>query len=171
MSALLAALVLAASAHTTPVGLGMREYRFSLYRPTVHAGRVVFNMTNFGEDKHNVRLSGPHGYRSSVSPEVEPFRGLLEFGIGFTDVEPYGLVEHVEYQGHEVLVHNPPRDAGRFGQVRGRRAAHGGGDPRAAQREPVGRVARLAPDQPEDAGGRAGPMPTWAGRRRPPAVG
>jgi plastocyanin len=92
MNALLAALVLAASAHTTPVGLGMREYRFSLYRPTVHAGRVVFNMTNFGEDKHNVRLSGPHGYRSSVSPEVEPFGGKVRFRVNLRRAGTYRLV-------------------------------------------------------------------------------
>jgi plastocyanin len=92
MSALLAALVLVASAHTTPVGLGMREYRFSLYRPTVHAGRVAFNMTNFGEDKHNVRLSGPHGYRSSVSPEVEPFGGKVRFTVNLRRAGTYRLV-------------------------------------------------------------------------------
>jgi plastocyanin len=69
MTAILAALALALP--STSVGLGMREYRFSVYRPNVHAGRVVFNMTNFGEDAHNLRLTGPGGYRSSVSPDVE----------------------------------------------------------------------------------------------------
>ena len=38
MTALIAALVLAAAGPTTPVGLGMREYRFSVYRSSVHAG-------------------------------------------------------------------------------------------------------------------------------------
>jgi plastocyanin len=66
--AIVAALALALQ--TTNVGLGMREYRFSVYRPTVHAGRVTFNMTNFGEDAHNLRLTGPGGYRSKVSPDV-----------------------------------------------------------------------------------------------------
>jgi plastocyanin len=68
MIPVLAALALALP--STSVGLGMREYRFSVYRPTVHAGRVTFNMTNFGEDAHNLRLTGPGGYRSSVSPDV-----------------------------------------------------------------------------------------------------
>ena len=68
MIALLAAVALALP--STSVGLGMREYRFSVYRPTVHAGRVTFNMTNFGEDAHNLRLTGPDGYRSSVSHDV-----------------------------------------------------------------------------------------------------
>ena len=70
MTALIAALVLAAASPATPVGLGMREYRFSVYRPSVHAGAVAFNMTNFGEDAHNLRLTGPGGYRSKVSPDV-----------------------------------------------------------------------------------------------------
>ena len=68
MIALLAAVALALP--STSVGLGMREYRFSVYRPTVHAGRVTFNMTNFGEDAHNLRITGPGGYRSAVSPDV-----------------------------------------------------------------------------------------------------
>ena len=69
MSLLLALVALALP--STSVGLGMREYRFSVYRPSVHAGRITFNMTNFGEDAHNLRLTGPGGYRSAVSPDVE----------------------------------------------------------------------------------------------------
>ena len=92
MSALLAALVLAAGGHATPVGLGMREYRFSLYRPSVHAGRIALNMTNFGEDPHNVRLTGPHGYRSSVSPEVAPFGGQRRFIVNLRRAGRYRLV-------------------------------------------------------------------------------
>ena len=92
MSALLAALVLAASGHATPVGLGMREYRFSLYRPTVHAGRIAFNMTNYGEDRHNLRVSGPGGYRSAVSPEVAPFGGRVRFTVNLRRAGTYRLV-------------------------------------------------------------------------------
>ena len=92
MSTLLAALVLAASGHVTPVGLGMREYRFSLYRQTVHAGRIAFNMTNFGEDKHNLRLTGPGGYRSAVSPEVAPFGGRVRFTVNLRRAGTYRLV-------------------------------------------------------------------------------
>ena len=70
MTALVVAAVLAAAGPATPVGLGMREYRYSVYRSSVHAGTVAFNMTNFGEDAHNLRLTGPGGYRSAVSPDV-----------------------------------------------------------------------------------------------------
>lgn len=90
MIALLAALALAAP--TTPVGLGMREYRFSVYRPTVHAGRVAFNMTNFGEDPHNLRVSGPGGYRSAASAEVAPFGGHLRFTVNLRRAGTYRLV-------------------------------------------------------------------------------
>jgi plastocyanin len=68
VTAIVAALALALP--STSVGLGMREYRFSVYRPDVHAGRITLNMTNFGEDAHNLRLTGPGGYRSAVSPDV-----------------------------------------------------------------------------------------------------
>ena len=44
MTALIVAAVLAAAGPATPVGLGMREYRFSLYRPSVHAGTIAFNI-------------------------------------------------------------------------------------------------------------------------------
>jgi plastocyanin len=62
--------VIAAAPPPVPVGIGLREYRISVYRPAVRVGRVVFNMTNFGEDAHNLRLTGPGGYRSKVSPDV-----------------------------------------------------------------------------------------------------
>jgi plastocyanin len=89
MTALLAALVFAAP---TPVGLGMREYRFSVYRPTVHAGALVFNMTNFGEDAHNLRITGPGGYRSAVSRDVMPFGGRLRFTVHLRRAGLYRLV-------------------------------------------------------------------------------
>ena len=91
MTALIAAVVLAAAGPTTPVGLGMREYRFSVYRSSVHAGTVAFNMTNFGEDAHNLRVRGPGGYRSSVSPDVEP-GGHLRFKVHLLRAGSYSLV-------------------------------------------------------------------------------
>jgi plastocyanin len=93
--ALIAALALVMStppAPTTPVGLGMREYRFSVYRSSVHAGRVSFNMTNFGEDAHNLRLTGPGGYRSAVSRDVAPAGGHLRFTVHLLRAGRYSLV-------------------------------------------------------------------------------
>ena len=84
------AAVLAAS--PTSVGLGMREYRYSVYRSSVHAGTVAFNMTNFGEDAHNLRISGPGGYRSAVSRDVEPGGGHLRFVVHLRRAGTYTLV-------------------------------------------------------------------------------
>jgi plastocyanin len=92
MTALIAALVLAAAGPTTPVGLGMREYRFSVYRSAVHAGRVKFNMTNFGEDAHNLRVTGPAGYRSAVSRDVAPGGGRLRFTVHLRRAGTYRLL-------------------------------------------------------------------------------
>jgi uncharacterized cupredoxin-like copper-binding protein len=91
MIGLLAAAVLAAAGATTPVGLGMREYRFSVYRSNVHAGAVAFNMTNFGEDAHNLRVSGPGDYRSAVSRDVKP-GGHLRFNVHLLRAGTYRLV-------------------------------------------------------------------------------
>jgi hypothetical protein len=92
MTALIVAAVLAATGPATPVGLGMREYRFSVYRSSVHAGRVTFNMTNFGEDAHNLRVTGPAGYRSAVSRDVTPFGGHLRFRVNLRRAGTYRLV-------------------------------------------------------------------------------
>ena len=91
MTALIVAAVLAAAGPTTPVGLGMREYRYSVCRSSVHAGTVAFNMTNFGEDAHNLRLTGPGGYRSAVSRDVEP-GGHLRFKVHLLRAGSYSLV-------------------------------------------------------------------------------
>ena len=92
MTALIVAAVLAAAGPTTPVGLGMREYRFSVYRSAVHAGRIDFNMTNFGEDPHNLRVSGPGGYRSAVSRDVAPGGGHLRFTVNLRRAGTYRLL-------------------------------------------------------------------------------
>jgi plastocyanin len=92
MTALIAAVLLAAAGPATPVGLGMREYRFSVYRSDVHAGRIAFNMTNFGEDAHNLRVTGPGGYRSAVSRDVAPGGGHLRFTVNLRRAGTYRLL-------------------------------------------------------------------------------
>ena len=73
---MIAALATAALAAATPVGIGAHEYRFGVYRSAVPAGAVRFNIHDFGEDAHNLMVSGPRGYRSAVSPDVVPGRDL-----------------------------------------------------------------------------------------------
>jgi hypothetical protein len=67
-----AAALAAAAIGAMPVGVGTHEYRFGLYRTSVRPGAVQFNLHDFGEDAHNLVVSGPRGYRSAVSPDVRP---------------------------------------------------------------------------------------------------
>jgi plastocyanin len=53
------ALAPAAKLHTTAVGVSLREYRLTPYRARVLPGRVRFNIENFGEDAHDLRVLGP----------------------------------------------------------------------------------------------------------------
>jgi uncharacterized cupredoxin-like copper-binding protein len=66
------ALVAAFAAATTTVGVGEREWSLSAYVPRVPRGTVVFNVHNFGEDAHDLKVRGPHGYRSATSNRIEP---------------------------------------------------------------------------------------------------
>jgi len=59
-AALLAALAPAATAAarhripTTAVGVGAREYRYAVYRASVPRGVVLFDLTNYGQDGHDL---------------------------------------------------------------------------------------------------------------------
>jgi plastocyanin len=73
--ALLAAL--AAPAHAAaPARLGIvaKEFRFSLSRPTVKAGRVIVELDNFGEDPHDLHLQRIGGRRVYDLPATGPGR-------------------------------------------------------------------------------------------------
>jgi hypothetical protein len=67
-AAVLLALPFAGAADAAPakapvaVGVSQREFRISTYRRTVPAGPVRFNVRNFGEDTHNLVITGPRGY-------------------------------------------------------------------------------------------------------------
>jgi plastocyanin len=39
---------------SSAVGVGAREFRFAVYRATVPAGTVSFDVTNYGEDAHDL---------------------------------------------------------------------------------------------------------------------
>lgn len=51
------------TARTTAVGVGAREYRFAVYRTRVPRGIVRFNLTNFGEDAHDLVVETRGGRR------------------------------------------------------------------------------------------------------------
>ncbi|HVE67344.1 MAG TPA: hypothetical protein VNB64_02060 [Solirubrobacteraceae bacterium] len=77
-AALLAAAFAGAAADAAPrstaVGVAQREFRISLYRTTVPPGTVRFNVTNFGEDAHDLAVIAPGGRRLAISPEIRAGR-------------------------------------------------------------------------------------------------
>jgi len=58
----------------TAVGVGEREFRISVYRAAVPRGAVRFNVTNFGEDAHDLAVVAPGGRTLAVSPEIRAGR-------------------------------------------------------------------------------------------------
>jgi plastocyanin len=62
-----------AVAHKSSVAVGVaeREWGISSYRSHVKLGRVRFNVTNLGEDAHNLEVVGPGGFRSAVTPDIK----------------------------------------------------------------------------------------------------
>jgi plastocyanin len=60
-------------AHRSSVAVGVaeREWGISSYRAKVRPGRVRFNVTNFGQDSHNLQVVGPGGFRSAVTPDIK----------------------------------------------------------------------------------------------------
>ena len=53
------------------VGIAQHEYRISTYRKVVKPGPVKLNITNYGEDTHNLVVAGPRRF-SVIGPDVEP---------------------------------------------------------------------------------------------------
>lgn len=64
----------AAAPRPTAVGVAAREFSLSLYRSSVPRGRVAFNLTNFGEDGHDLAVLAPGGRSLGRLAEV-PSRG------------------------------------------------------------------------------------------------
>ena len=58
----------------TAVGVGEREWRISLYRSKVPAGRVKFNVRNFGEDGHDLAVRTASGRVLGALAELKPGR-------------------------------------------------------------------------------------------------
>jgi plastocyanin len=88
---IVAALATAALNAAVPVGVGAREYRFGVYRASVPAGAVRFNVHDYGEDAHNLMVLGPKGYRSPVSPDVVPGQ-TLAFRVRLQQPGRYTLI-------------------------------------------------------------------------------
>ena len=56
----------------TPVGVGEREWRVSLYRSQVPVGVVRLNVRNFGEDGHDLSVRTRAGKVLGSLPELRP---------------------------------------------------------------------------------------------------
>ncbi len=54
----------------TAVGVGEREFTVTPYRRTVPRGVVRFNVTNFGEDGHDLTVVDSDGRTLAQSPEI-----------------------------------------------------------------------------------------------------
>lgn len=54
----------------TPVGVAEREFRIAIYRPMVRPGTVKLNISNLGEDGHNLVVRSPRGRTLRRSPEI-----------------------------------------------------------------------------------------------------
>jgi plastocyanin len=54
----------------TAVGVAEREFRIGIYRASVPAGAVRLNVTNFGEDAHDLAVIAPGGRLLALSPEI-----------------------------------------------------------------------------------------------------
>jgi hypothetical protein len=73
-SMLASATALAGRPPPIAVGVGEREWRISLYRGKVPAGRVNFNVRNFGEDGHDLAVRTASGRVLGTIAEVRPGR-------------------------------------------------------------------------------------------------
>ena len=55
---------------STAVGVGEREFRISVYRPVVAPGALRLNVTNRGEDVHDLVVLDRRGRRMAASGEI-----------------------------------------------------------------------------------------------------
>lgn len=93
-------LVIAAALAATPVGVGEREWRVSLYRARVPVGLVKLNVRNFGEDGHDLSVRNRHGRVLGTLPELRPGEtGSLTVRLR----RPGRYVVYCSLAGHEAL--------------------------------------------------------------------
>jgi hypothetical protein len=94
-------LVLAAAlSAATPVGVGEREWRVTLYRSEVPVGRVRFNVRNFGEDGHDLSVRNSRERVLGTLPELRSGEtGSLTVRLR----RPGRFVVFCSLDGHEEL--------------------------------------------------------------------
>ena len=88
-------------ANGTAVGVGEREFTISPYRTTVPKGLVRFNVTNFGEDGHNLTVvRASDGKTLASSPEI---RSEKQFTLGVTLKRAGTYRLYCTIAGHKAL--------------------------------------------------------------------
>jgi plastocyanin len=110
------ATVLAAGAAAKPantaVGVSEREYRISVYRKTVPPGMVRFNVTNFGEDAHDLTVKTKRGTVLAASDEIRSER-TATLKVRLTKPGTYRLVclrlDHAARGMRTTIVVKKPR--------------------------------------------------------------
>jgi plastocyanin len=101
-----------AKTRTTSVGIGEREYTISVYKRHVRPGSVRFNITNYGEDAHDLRVVGPAGTGKirGTTPEIKASRtgsltvklkrrGVYTLVCTLADHESRGMVARIRVTG------------------------------------------------------------------------
>jgi hypothetical protein len=89
----------AGASRPTPVGVGEREWRVSLYRGRVPTGRVRLNVRNFGEDRHDLAVRTRSGKVLATLPELRPGQtGTLPLRLR----KPGRYVVFCSLAGHEA---------------------------------------------------------------------
>jgi len=81
-----------APAAPVAIGVSAREFSLSLYRPKVKPGPVRFNVTNFGEDGHDLAVIAPGGRVVAHVAEMEGFGGRGQAEARLTRRGTYRLV-------------------------------------------------------------------------------
>jgi hypothetical protein len=93
-------LLVAAALAATPVGVGEREWRVTLYRSRVPTGPVKLNVRNFGEDGHDLSVRNRHERVLGTLPELRPGQtGSLTVRLR----RPGRFVVFCSLEGHEEL--------------------------------------------------------------------
>lgn len=54
------------------IGISEREWSIAVFRPTITPGVARFNVTNRGEDSHNLEIRAPDGAVLATSDELRP---------------------------------------------------------------------------------------------------
>ena len=94
----LAAAVFASSPRPPAVGVGLQEWQIAVYRAQVPAGRIRLNVTNLGEDTHDLVVrSHARKVRKRLEPETYGGRRRAKLRVG----QPGGYMLFCSIADHE----------------------------------------------------------------------